>query len=249
MNHNDFYDVLYENSPDIKFYVEMAEKFGHGNVLEVGSGSGRILLEIAKKGINIDGLEPNKERFDCCKSKIDKLNDVVKNNVNIFQSFSSDYKTNKKYSLIIMPFRVIQEATSVNDQEETLKYIKTLLNPDGVLIFDVLYPSPKLLCEFENNKNVELSQKHIQDKGMDFYTSFVVKEIDTMKQTFSAERVYKCNDKEVSYSWHSRYLTRYEAEYLLKYLNFKIADVWGDFEMTPLDSISHPKNMIFVAKN
>lgn len=248
MNHTYFYDILYKNSKDINFYVGMAQRYGTNGVLEVGSGSGRILLEIAKKGINIDGLEPNSERFECCKEKINLLEDNIKNRINIFQLLSSDYKTDKKYSLIIMPFRVLQEMNSVDSQEETLRYIKTLLKPNGILIFDLLYPSTKLLCQLENNQNIAPTKKHIQEGDKKFSTSFVIEKIDTLKQTFSAKRVYEFNGEEVSYSWNSRYLTRYEAEYMLKYLGFSIVNAYGNFESSSLDNSYDPKNMIFVAQ-
>lgn len=248
MNLNDFYDIVYKHSKDIGFYVDMAQKYGKDGVLEIGSGTGRILLEIAKKGINIDGLEPNKERFNSCKEKINSLANDTKKHINIFPLFSSDFKTDKKYSLIIMPFRMLQEITSVEHQEEILREMQALLTPDGVLIFDLWHPSPKSLCLFENNQNAELTKKQITENNKTFSTSFVIEKINTIKQTFSAKKVYECDGEKTSYQWNSRYLTKFETEYLLKYLGFKIVDVLGDFEMTPFNDTENPKDMVFVVK-
>lgn len=236
------------HSKDIGFYVDMAQKYGKDDVLEIGSGTGRILLEIAKKGINIDGLEPNKERFNFCKEKVNSLGIDTQKHINIFPLFSSDYKTNKKYSLIIMPFRMLQEITSVKQQEEILRGLQAFLNPEGVLIFDLWCPAPKILCQFENNQNVVLTKTQITENNITFSTAFVVEKIDTVKQTFSAKKVYECDGVETSYQWNSRYLTKFETEYLLKYLGFKILDVYGDFKETPFDDTKNPKDMVFVVK-
>lgn len=248
MKEDYFYDLFYKNNKDVNFYVNMAKKYGTKRILEVGSGTGRILLKIAQEGLLIDGLEPNLERYEYCLKQINFLESKIKNNVNIFNVFSSAYKTKEKYSLVILPFRLLQEITTIKEQEELLRQLKDLIEDGGFLIFDVLYPSPDLLYRFENNKNIEIGKKHIKENNQDFYTSFVIEDIDTKNQIFRAKRIYECNDEKVSYNWTSRYLMRYEIEYLLKYLNFKIVDVFGDFEMTPFDDAQNPNNMIFIVK-
>jgi 2-polyprenyl-3-methyl-5-hydroxy-6-metoxy-1,4-benzoquinol methylase len=54
----DLYDfvVPYQNRPDVAFFVEAAEESG-GPVLEVGCGTGRILVPTAQAGIGIVGLD------------------------------------------------------------------------------------------------------------------------------------------------------------------------------------------------
>jgi len=54
----DLYDSvpLYVNRPDVQFYADEARSAG-GSVLEVGCGTGRILLPIARSGQTIAGME------------------------------------------------------------------------------------------------------------------------------------------------------------------------------------------------
>jgi 2-polyprenyl-3-methyl-5-hydroxy-6-metoxy-1,4-benzoquinol methylase len=53
----DLYDhiVPYRDRPDVAFFVEAAQESG-GPVLEVGCGTGRILIPTARAGIEIVGL-------------------------------------------------------------------------------------------------------------------------------------------------------------------------------------------------
>ncbi|MCK5018942.1 MAG: class I SAM-dependent methyltransferase [Candidatus Peribacteraceae bacterium] len=44
------------NTADFTFYFDLAQKLS-GNVLEVGCGAGRILLQFAREGVKIDGLD------------------------------------------------------------------------------------------------------------------------------------------------------------------------------------------------
>ncbi|MBI4802613.1 MAG: hypothetical protein HY796_08850 [Elusimicrobia bacterium] len=48
----EFYDIMHTDSSDINFYIEMVKKTD-GNCLEIGSGTGRILIPVARAGYKI----------------------------------------------------------------------------------------------------------------------------------------------------------------------------------------------------
>ncbi len=54
----EFYDHVlpYRQRQDVEFFVELARQSG-GPVLEVGSGTGRVLIPTARAGIEITGLD------------------------------------------------------------------------------------------------------------------------------------------------------------------------------------------------
>ena len=54
----EFYDhiVPYRERRDVDFFVEMAKETG-GPVLEVGCGTGRVLIPTARAGVEITGLD------------------------------------------------------------------------------------------------------------------------------------------------------------------------------------------------
>lgn len=65
-----FYD--YENKgyvKDIPFYLEYAKNCG-GEVLELGCGTGRILIPMAKAGITITGLDISGEMLKIARDKV-----------------------------------------------------------------------------------------------------------------------------------------------------------------------------------
>ena len=97
-NYDSFYNFFYaERKSDVKFYLDMAKQYGEKGVLEVGCGTGRVLCETAKEGINIDGIDPNKNRIKLCKKYIQP---ILKNNPNIKSDISVNtiqtYKTQKR---------------------------------------------------------------------------------------------------------------------------------------------------------
>ena len=64
----DLYDhvVPYRDRPDVTFFVEAAQESG-GPVLEIGSGTGRILIPTARAGIEIVGLDLSSHMQEVCR--------------------------------------------------------------------------------------------------------------------------------------------------------------------------------------
>jgi SAM-dependent methyltransferase len=69
----EFYDyvVPYATRPDIGFYVGAARQHG-GPVLELGCGTGRILIPTARAGIDISGLDSSEGMLKVCRARLDK---------------------------------------------------------------------------------------------------------------------------------------------------------------------------------
>ncbi len=121
MKESELYDMFHQDKKDVSFYSEMATKYSKGSMLEVGSGTGRILLTLAKEGFSIDGLEPDNERAESCVKKIAELPDEIRANVRLIKKLSDNYETTKKYSLILLPFRLIQ---LMGDEDDRLPFLR-----------------------------------------------------------------------------------------------------------------------------
>src|SRR5204863_514268 len=57
---------------DRHFYLEIVREFGHP-VLDVGCGTGRILLDFLQLGIDIDGVDNSPEMLAICRERAAKL--------------------------------------------------------------------------------------------------------------------------------------------------------------------------------
>src|SRR5215471_19155252 len=67
-NYDELYAVLRDPSGDAEFYRRLAHATG-GPVLELGCGTGRILLPIARDGIPSVGLDASPTMLDILRAK------------------------------------------------------------------------------------------------------------------------------------------------------------------------------------
>lgn len=248
-----FYDTSYKKKTDRVFYCNCIERYPHDSVLEIGAGTGRILFDIAKRGIRIDGIEPNKSRFSIADSKLLRSSIDIQKNVCLYNCDLENFHSKKKYSLIIMPFRVLQEFSSAQQQEDALRKLKNFLEPNGVLIFDVMNPNIKMLSLKSTSKKL-MNEKRYKKDGKCFVKKSVLKKIDIKNQVMDCEQIYyfldgKSVGKTFKYKYKSRYFFYSELVNLVRYLGYQIVDVFGSFTFKEFTKLSKPKNIIMVLSN
>ena len=66
----DLYDhvVPYRERQDVAFFVEAAQESG-GPVLEIGCGTGRILIPTARAGVEVVGLDLSPHMLQVCRTR------------------------------------------------------------------------------------------------------------------------------------------------------------------------------------
>ena len=105
----DFYDIVYDSvrQQDIKFFVDYASESG-GRTLEVGCGTGRVLIPTAKAGCEITGLDLSTHMLRICQEKLAGEAQEVHDRVKLIQGNMTDFSIGEKYRLATIPFRPFQ---------------------------------------------------------------------------------------------------------------------------------------------
>jgi len=145
------YDIIHgatkQPMSDIPFYREYAEAVcggeKSGEILEIGCGTGRVALSLAKDGFSLTGLDLSQQMLDVFKQNLANetpshpgLDDRVK----LVHSSMADFSLSGKFSLITSPFRAFQSVTAQKDIENTLICVRNHLADDGIFIVNVFNP-------------------------------------------------------------------------------------------------------------
>src|SRR5215469_9238619 len=137
-----YYDEAYATKEDLvdrDFYVDLAKRVG-GPVLELACGTGRILLPIAREGIAIHGVDLSGAMLNVLRNNLKREPKDVRELVSVVEGDMRNFRSNRQYPLVIIPFRPLQHMYTVEDQLAALNTAAFHLEEDGVLAFDVFFP-------------------------------------------------------------------------------------------------------------
>ena len=88
---------------DIAFYVEEAKQAGPG-ILELGCGTGRILVPTAQAGVPIIGLDRAPAMLALAEQKLAALPPAVRDRVSLIQADMRDFQLDAALQLITVPY-------------------------------------------------------------------------------------------------------------------------------------------------
>ncbi len=125
---------------DIPFYLEYAKR-QQGEILELGCGTGRVALSLAAKGFRVTGLDLSEQMLDIFHEKL-AVKPELSGNITLVHGNMADFSFDRKFSMIIAPFRAFQALTDDRDIENSLACICEHLNDDGIFIINAFNPRP-----------------------------------------------------------------------------------------------------------
>ena len=137
-----YYDGAYaakQDLVDLPFYLDLAEQ-SRGPVLEIACGTGRVLLPIARKGIEICGVDNSLPMLEVLHQNLAREPQEVRQRITVHEGDMRSFRLNRKFPLVMIPFRPMQHMFTVEDQVAALKTAAAHLTDTGILAFDVFYP-------------------------------------------------------------------------------------------------------------
>jgi len=248
--HAEIYDLMHKQSsrPSIDFYIEECKKTS-GKVLELGCGTGRVLIPIAREGVCVTGLDISGSMLKQCERKLAQELQDVRERATILQGSMVDFNLGEQFSAIIMPFRAFMHILTVEDQVSCLNCVHKHLTDGGRLVFEVF--------TFDAAGMVALGDGKERDSG-----EFKAPDGRVIRMTYrhaAQHPLLQYNDVEMiftvthpdgkterfvdAFPW--RYFYRYEVEHLLARTGFKILNLYGGYDRSELNEKS--LDMVFVA--
>jgi ubiquinone/menaquinone biosynthesis C-methylase UbiE len=95
---------------DIDFYVSCAKELG-GSILELATGTGRVLLPSARAGFAITGVDISAHMLDQARRKLAFESPAVKERVCLCQMDMASFEFEQYFRLALVPFRAFHHLT------------------------------------------------------------------------------------------------------------------------------------------
>jgi ubiquinone/menaquinone biosynthesis C-methylase UbiE len=114
---------------DRQFYLDIIHESGQP-VLDVGCGTGRLLVDYLSQGIDIDGLDVSPEMLDLCQQKMDSLGLKT----NLYEGQMETIQLPRMYQTIIVPSSSFQLVLDPDMARLAIENLYTHLTPGGTLV-------------------------------------------------------------------------------------------------------------------
>ncbi|MCX6036927.1 MAG: class I SAM-dependent methyltransferase [Chloroflexi bacterium] len=245
------YVVPYRNRPDVAFFVEAAKESG-GPVLEVGCGTGRVLIPTAQAGVEIVGLDLSPHMLEVCRGRLKAESEEVRSRVQLVQGDMRQFELSRTFRLVTLPFRPFQHLTTVEDQLACLGCICRHLAEAGRLILDIFNPSLESLARQNFGEEISEEPEFSMPDGRRVIRRHKIVSRDVANQINYVELIYYVThpngrQERLVQAFPMRYLFRFEAEHLLARAGFEVEQLYADYDKSPYGS-KYPGELIFVAR-
>ena len=249
----EFYDhvVQYRERRDVSFFVDMAKESG-GPVLEMGCGTGRVLIPTARAGIEIVGLDLSSSMLKICRQHLKNEPPALRKLTHLSQGDMCTFDAGRIFNLVTIPFRPYQHLATVEDQMRCLINVHRHLPVGGRLVFDLFNPSLASLIADDLLEESKDGPPFTMNDGRIVQRYARTTSRDVFKQIIEVDLIYRIRhpdsrEEAVTHSILMRYSFRYEVEHLLARCGFSVENVFADYDKSPFGS-KYPGELIFVAR-
>lgn len=140
-----FYD--WENAQtmgrrDVAFWRDFAGRI-NGRTLELGCGTGRVLVPVARSGIDIVGIDRSAPMLAQAQDRLRRLKAPVRASLVRGDVRYLPFDRAQPFDLVIAAYGILQSLVRDRDLTATLKAVVELLAPGGVFALDLVPDVPR----------------------------------------------------------------------------------------------------------
>lgn len=135
------YDALDADRSDLDAYVAVVDELSARRVLDVGCGTGTLALRLARRGIEVAGLDPAAASLDVARSK------PGADRVTWLHASATDVPP-VQVDLVVMTGNVAHVFRDEGDWDAVLAGVGAALRPGGWLVFETRVPAAEAWLEW-----------------------------------------------------------------------------------------------------
>jgi SAM-dependent methyltransferase len=242
-----FYDPdLGDLDDDIRMYEQFAARCG-SPILEMGCGTGRVLLPLARQGYRITGVDASAEMLERARVKI--ASEALSDCVTLVQQEMRELELEERFNMAFAALNSFAHLHTTDDQLAALAQIRQHLNPGGLVILDMFNPDLGRLLDARGQLALAkvMTGHDTGHRVMRFYSD----EVDLERQLIQTTYIIDELDAEgrvqrTLFPFSLRYVFRYELELLLRHAAFVVEAIYGSYDLDPFSGDS--EKLIAVAR-
>lgn len=242
-----FYDQdLDDFDADLQMYEQFAARCD-SPILELGCGTGRVLIPLARMGYWITGIDASAAMLEKARGKV--AAEDLQDRVALVEQEMGGLALEERFNLAFAALNSFAHLHTTDDQLAALARIRQHLNPGGLLVLDLFNPDLARLLDARGQvaltrvmegpgagrRTMRFTTDEVDLGRQLIHTTYIVDEIDAGGQV-----------RRTLFPFSLRYVFRYELELLLRHAGFTVEAVYGSYELDEFSSES--EKLIAVAR-
>jgi SAM-dependent methyltransferase len=233
------YDLVWGDlyaGEDITFYRRLAAA-SPGPMLEMGCGTGRVLLPLARAGAVMYGMDNSLAMLEQLCARLRREDRAVQDRVTVVHGDIRRDDAGCRFPLIIAAGNVLHSFSERRDQRAWLRNVRRHLIPGGEFCFDLFQFDYQRLTSPPDSWRLDVERFDAgSGQRIRCYSRCEHEpEFQRFRVDFRWEVVNGCGTtlRKESASMMQRWFTRGELENLLELEGLQVADYWGSFGREP----------------
>ncbi len=240
------YDYEYRRRrADVTFYRELAKRRGADQILDLGCGSGRVTIPLARDGHHVHGIDQSPSMLATLKKRIEDAPVPVQERIRVSPGDLCTFTVAGKYDLAIAAFNVLEHLYTRGELAACLARVAAHLAPGGAFAFDVQMPDLGWLLRDSRKRWAKTRFTDPTTKRPMFYSTN--HDYDPVGQIANIRIFYDPVDgkgptKVVKLSQRKYFPAELEA--LVAHAGFRVVERYGDFAWRELDGTAESQVLI-----
>ena len=238
----DFYDRLHNYTSDAESFAALLGSGGK-DVLELGSGTGRIAIPLARAGYRVTGIEYEADMIARMEQK-----EYPRENLRAVRADARNFSLEQRFDAVLLSCNFVNLFTDAKDLADVLACCRKHLKPDGRIIIDCSVPDTEYMVRSNGEEEILTflteSGSEIRDYFLPRYDLLNQVETDTIRlEEWKDGRLLREARTEEKLTW---YYPR-EIRSLIREAGLRV--LWESAELSP-DGAPRPiapdsENMVF----
>ncbi len=136
-----FYDAENaDKTDDLQLYSELAKEY-QGEILDVGCGTGRVLIHLARQGHQVQGIDQDRAMLDRLERKLEQAPQLRKH-TSVTAADVLEHEYQARFALILLTYNGLMHFHEQERQIALLAKLRRWLAQDGLLVIDLPNAGP-----------------------------------------------------------------------------------------------------------
>jgi SAM-dependent methyltransferase len=226
-----------DKTDDIAFYLGLHADTP-GPILDVGCGSGRVVLPLARNGLTVHGIDNNAAMLRRARERIEHEPNAYPH-LTLHEGDAITHPLPEAYfSMVLLTYNMLMHFHQQADQLALLRHMRALITSDGLLVLDL--PNAGEMFATPDSDAITLERTFILPDNGHMVLQQAVSTLDRATQTMRVMWIYDeiGGDGEVKRTIAPkvfRYFFPYEVQLLLKLTGFRLDVMYGDLDGSPFE--------------